>query len=283
MINDIFELYKETFSEIIRNEETVKKILSDSDNHIISIKNEDILVGISIINENVIYLLCVKKAFQNCGIGTKLLNQSEEYIFLNGFEKAVIGAGKDYIMPGIPMNNGAHNFFKKYGYLHAWGECGCYDMSLLLKDFNYNEHTIGDTINGITYRWACENDIENIIKCVTDAQESFVEYYLNKELYESSSKIRVIIAVKDDEVLGTLIISVEVLGKDLGEVGCTTTMHKYRNQGIATNMVRLGTKYLKEVGLDKAFLGYTYTDILNMYARSGYNVCMEYYMGEKML
>jgi RimJ/RimL family protein N-acetyltransferase len=58
-------------------------------------------------------------------------------------------------------------------------------------------------------------------------------------------------------------------------------MTKHQGKGIATTMVRLGTKYLKDIGLSHAFLGYTYTDILAMYRRAGYEVCMEYFMGEK--
>jgi ribosomal protein S18 acetylase RimI-like enzyme len=283
MVNEIFNLYKETLPDIIRNEETVKEILSDRNNRIISYRDGNRLVGVSIVNQNVIYLLCVDKSFQNRGIGAELLKQSENDMVSNGYDKIVIGAGKDYIMPGIPMNNGAHNFFIKYGYKHSWGDCGCFDMSQMLKDFDYNEHTIGDTINGITYRWATEDDICNIVKCVTDAEESFVKYYKNETLYEEGTKTPVIIAVKGNEVLGTLIVNVETEGKGIGSIGCTATVHKHRNKGIATNMVNLGTKYLKDMDLRIAFLGYTYTDIVNMYGRAGYKVCMEYYMGEKIL
>lgn len=283
MINDIFKLYRETLPDLVRNDETVKEILNDKNNHIIDYRDSDKLIGVSVINENVIYLLCVDKSFQRHGIGTKLLIQSEDYILSNGFDKVVIGAGNEYIMPGIPMNNGAHNFFKKYGYTHSWGDCGCFDMSQLLKDFEYNEHSIGDTINEITYRWATISDLDNIEKCVSDAQESFVSYYQNKKLYEKNTKTPVLIAIKDDEVLGTLMVCIETEGRDRGSVGCTTTVHKHRGKGIASNMVKLGTKHLKDVGLSKAFLGYTYTDIVNLYGRAGYNVCMEYYMGEKSL
>ena len=54
-------------------------------------------------------------------------------------------------------------------------------------------------------------------------------------------------------------------------------------KGIVTNMIKLGTKHLKDLGLRKAFLSYTYTDIINMYGRAGYKVSMEYYMGEKAI
>jgi len=283
MIKEIYQLYRDTLPDLIRNEEMAKNILNNKNNHIISYKDANRLIGVSVIHDNVIYLLCVDNSFQGRGIGLKLLNQSEDYIRSNGFDKVVVGAGKEFIMPGIPMNNNAHVFFEKNGYVHSWGESGCFDMSQLLVNFEYNEHSIGDAINGITYRWATLNDLDCIEKCVSDAQESFLVYYQDKKLYEKDTKTPVLIAVKDDEVLGALMVCIETEGKHIGSVGCTATVHKHRGKGIATNMVKLSTKYLKEIGLTKAFLGYTYTDIVKMYGRAGYTVCMEYYMGAKKL
>jgi GNAT superfamily N-acetyltransferase len=281
MTDEIFELFKNNFSDITRTEEIVKNILSDKENHIISYRCNGKLSAVSIINGNTVYLFCVDKAFQKQGVGTRLLLETEEYIVSKGYNKIIMGVGKKYIMPGIPMNNGAHYFFIKHGYKHSWNDCGCFDMSQLLIDFGYNEHIIGDIINGITYRWATINDLDNIVKCVSDAEKYFVRYYQDKYLYEKNTKSPVLIAVSDDKVLGTILVGIETEGKGIGSVGCTTTMHKYRNKGIATNLVKLGTKHLKDLGLKKAFLGYTYTYIINMYSRAGYKVCMEYFMGEK--
>ena len=75
--------------------------------------------------------------------------------------------------------------------------------------------------------------------------------------------------------------SLEVEGEGLGSVGCTATRPEAQGQGIATRMVQAGTQYLKDQGMKKAFLGYTYTDILRMYGRAGYTVCQEYFMAEK--
>ena len=274
--DSIFQLYKKTLPEIIRNENTVKKIINRTDNHIIYHNEDSVLAGVSVINGSVIYLICVDEAFQKQGIGSALLKKSEDYIASKGFDKVTVGAGDDYIMPGIPMNRFAHKFFMKHGYKHAWGECGCFDMSQDLAGFSQNVHSVGDIINGICYRWATENDMDGILNCVTEAHEDFVKYY-------KTTIDPVIIAVKDGVVVGTLMVGIETEGKGIGSVGCTTTMPKHQGRGIATQMVILGTKHLKDIGLQKAFLGYTYTDIVSMYARAGYMVCMEYYMGEKML
>lgn len=283
MVNEIVDLFHNNFPDIIRSEYTIREILGDITNHFICFKDKDKVVGVSVIQENVIIFFCVDESYQNQGIGTLLLKQSEAYIKSAGFHKIVVGAGKNYIMPGIPMSNNAHLFFQKRAYYHSWKDCGCFDMSLLLKDFIWNENSIGDTIKGITYRWATINDIEEIKKCVSDAEEEFLQFYESKSLYKNDINSAVLIAEKDQEVLGTLIVSREVEGPGIGSVGCTTTMKEHRNKGIATTMVRLGTKYLKDSGMTRAFLGYTYSDILSIYNRSGYAVSMEYYMGEKLL
>jgi ribosomal protein S18 acetylase RimI-like enzyme len=152
MTEEIFELYRKTLLEIRRNEEKVKTNLNDKKNHIICVREGGELVGVSVVNENTIYLLCVTPRFRNRGIGTDLLRQSEEHIHERGFDTVILGAGKDYIMPGVPMNNNAHEFFKKRGYVHAWGDCGCFDMSQTFGNFDFGENSVGDTIGGITYR-----------------------------------------------------------------------------------------------------------------------------------
>lgn len=136
MINEIYHLFKKNLPYIERSEETVKRILEDKKNQIITHRNDEGLVGVSVINDNTIYLLCVDKAFQNMGIGDSLLLQSENYIISKGFKKIVLGTGKEYIMPGVPMNDGAHMFFKKRGYIHSWGDTGC--LSFWARDRNNN-------------------------------------------------------------------------------------------------------------------------------------------------
>lgn len=280
-VDEIFDLYKKCLPFIVREESKVKEIIADKNNHIISHRVGNKLVGVSVINGNTIYLLCVKKDSRGKGIGKKLLKESENYIKLQGFDKIKLGAGKDYIMPGVPMKESAYKFFEKYGYMHSWGKTGCFDMSMNLKDFVWNKAKIGETIDGIIYRFATKEDIPQISECVSDTQKDFVQYYQEEKHYTKNTNVPVIIALDKNKVVGALIVSIETEGKDLGSVGCTATIHSHRGKGIATNMVCLGTKYLKEIGLGKAFLGYTYTDIVKMYARAGYQVCMEYFMAEK--
>jgi len=282
-INEIYDLFTTNLPEITRSEETVKRILSDEDNQIFFRKVENTLAGVSVINDNTIYLLCVDKAFQNRGIGTGLLRQSEDHIKNCNHKKITLGAGKEYIMPGVPMNNDAHNFFISRGYTHSWGDSGCLDMDMILTDYDCHDCKTGDTINDITYRWAAINDLEDVVACVTDGEENFAGFFNNNELYKEDSGTRVLIAVTAGEIAGALMVDTKAICNDTGTLNCAVTVHKHRNKGIATNLVRLGTKHLKDSGLKRSFLSYTYTEIMDIYGRVGYKVYMEYFMGEKAL
>jgi GNAT superfamily N-acetyltransferase len=283
MVNEIFKLFKSVLPEIIRSEETVMKILRDEGNRFITHREDGRLAGAAVINDNTLCLLCVETAFQRKGIGTDLLKQAESYIAARGFDKVILGAGKDYIMPGVPMNNNAHEFFIKRGYTSYWGEHGSFDMAQDLKDFTHDGNSVGDTINDVTYRWANLGDLNGILISLADNEEDFSEFYKNEDFYREGTSKRVLLAESDGEVLGTLFVGAETEREGYGSIGLTATARKHRNKGIATNLVRMGTKYLKEIGMEKAHLGYTYMDLLNLYGRGGYEVCMEYFMGEKRL
>lgn len=246
-------------------------------------------------------MLCVDKEYRHKGIGTKLLNDSEKYILENGYDEVSIGVGDDYLMPGIPMStkpydeklkedniysdatNDSYDFFSKSGYTHSWKDANCFDMRADLDKVQFPSESIGDTINGITYRFATISDIPKIVECTDDAYEEFSKYYKNEKLYASDSQKKVLIATCNNEVCGTLIISIETEAKGLGSVGCTSVSHKYRGKHIGVNMVVLGTKYLKSLGLKNGFLGYTYSRLDKMYGYAGYKICIYYDMAKKQL
>ena len=303
-MKEYYKMFKELFPYINREEGKHFEIICNENNEFFEEKTEDgKLVGFAIVNKNTILLLIVDKSYRNQGIGTKLLDKCEQSIISKGYDKVILGVGFDYLMPGVPtsekytnschenldslVNDNASSFFEKKGYDHSWGECNWFDMKMSLIKFVKNENSIGDIINGINYRWATINDLEGIIECSDDAcqyqDEKFSKYYRNEKLYDESNNQRVLVAVKDNKIVGTLIISIETEGKDLGCVGCTCVSFKETHQGIGTNMVRLGTKYLKDIGLNNASLSYTYTGLDKLYGDSGYEISTYYFMGEKRL
>ena len=283
MTDKLFALYEACFPNIIRVTDTVLKVLSFPENHIILREEEGKPIAAAVINGNVVLMLCVLPEWRGKGIGSALLEEAEAYIRANGHGEVRFCDGPEYITPGIPEYAGVWDFFKKRGYVHGWGDCECVDMKMTLADFACKEHSVGDTVNGYLYRWAELKDIPAIADCVDTAEEDFTQYYRDEALYNGKSSQRVLVAEDGDLICGTLIVSVETEQAGVGSVGCTATRYDRQGRGIATNMVKLGTKYLYDLGLPTAFLGYTYTDIVRMYGRSGYEICMKYMMAVKTL
>lgn len=302
MIHEIYHMFKRNFPFVNREEQTAIAIINNENNTIFEKRNPDNeLIGCAIVNENAILLLVVDDKYRNIGIGSELLKKCEDTIIHNGYNNVVLGVGFDYLMPGVPtskkytksvhenlcpeVNDNASTFFEKRGYAHSWNTCNCFDMKMSLKNMEDNNETIGNTINGITFRWAVIDDLDEIIECADDAcqyqEEKFSVYYRNPKLYKSDNNQKVLAAVKNNRIVGTLIVSIETEGKDLGCVGCTCVSFKESHQGIGTNLVKLGTKYLKDIGLSNASLGYTYTGLDKMYGATGYEISTYYFMGEK--
>lgn len=303
-MNEYFKMFKTNFPYISREEKILKEVISNSDNTYFEKRNDNNkLIGLAIVNKNTILLLVVDKDYRNQGIGSELLNKCENLIIKNKYNEIKLGVGFNYLMPGVPtskkytesvhenlypeINDNASNYFEKRGYTHSWGKCNCFDMKMSLSDFTKNDNSIGDTINNIYYRWATIDDLDEIIDCADDACQfqdgKFSKYYKNTALYKNDNNQKVLVAIKNNKIIGTLIISIETEGKDLGCVGCTCVSFKETHQKIGTTLVRLGTKYLKDIGLSNANLSYTYTGLDKLYGESGYEISCYYMMARKMI
>ena len=109
-MNKYYELFRKNFPFITRNEEEALNIINNPENKFIDVNDENgNLIATSIINKNTILMLCVNKEHRHKGIVTKLLNDSENYIFQKGYNEINIGVGDNYLMPGIPMATKPYN------------------------------------------------------------------------------------------------------------------------------------------------------------------------------
>lgn len=299
MKNELYEIYERNFPFIIRAKKTVLNILNNVDNIIIEHRDEhNALIGVSVINQNTILLLCVDKQHRNKGIGSRLLEASEENIKSRGYERIVIGEGFDYITPGVPaarhyfktenvdldcnIDDKAADFFEKRGYAHL-RNCDFFDMKFDLSELNSEEYNVGDNIDGITYKWAVLDELSGICACTDDAFREFTQFYQWEKLYDTGNDSRVLIAVMNGEVVGTLIVGIEDSDKNIGSIGCTTVRPAYRGKHIAVNLVTIGTRYLRDIGMKEAFLSYTYSGLEHLYGYAGYKICVYYMMAEKRI
>lgn len=301
MLNELIVLFRRNFPFVVREEATVRDILGNKECKIIEKRNvQNSLIGAVVVHNNTILMLCVDKEYRNRGIGSELLAEAERIIKEAGYEEITVGAGYDYLMPGVPtgkryvdavnerlyegLDDSASTFFENRGYTHSW-DCNCFDMRFPLSEFTKEEYKVGDTIDGICYRFATEADAELVFACTDAAYEEFTQYYKNEALYYGVGKQnpKVLIATDGDEVIGTLMVSLETEGKGLGSVGCTTVRPSHQGRHIGVNMVTIGTKYLKDAGMKEAYLGYTYSGLDHMYGYAGYKVCIYYMMAKKQL
>ncbi len=297
-MREVYKLFRETLPYIVRDEEKVLRILENPDNKIIEERNEEQkLIGVSVIHKNIILLLCVEEKYRNQGLGSRLLKKSEEAIKDAGYSEVIVGAGDDYLAPGVPtskqyapaeneqlderVNEIASRFFEKRGYQHSW-DCNCFDMKFPLCEFSKNEHSVGDVIDGIQYRFATIEDLADVCECTNAAWEEFTGWYQNEFLYTENDSSRVLVATDGERVVGTLIVDREAKS-GLGSVGCTTVHPEYQGRHIAVNMVTLGTKYLKDVGMKEAYLSYTYSGLDHMYGYAGYKIFVYFMMAKKKL
>lgn len=298
MYQELFELYKRNLPFIVRDRETVLHILQNEGNTIIEHRDEqNKLAGVSVVNQNTILLLCVDAKHRRQGIGTKLLNESEEVVRRGGYDRIVAGNGFDYIMPGVPtskryfpaeneelypgLDESASDFFTKKGYTHAWN-CNCFDMRFPLKRFDREECRVGDTIDGVTYRWATLADLPGICACTDDAFSDFTGFYRDENLYAADGGSKVLLAVLEGEIAGTLIVEPGG-GNQPGSIGCTTVKHAFQGRHIAANLVTIGTKHLRDIGVKDAYLSYTYSGLDHLYGCAGYRICVYFMMAEKAL
>lgn len=301
MINEWIDLFRRNFPFIVREDATVRNILENKECKVIEKRNgQNVLIGSAVVHNNTILMLCVDQEYRNKGIGSELLSKAEQAVRDAGFEEVTVGAGYDYLMPGVPtskrytdavnerlyegLDAAASEFFEKRGYTHSW-DCNCFDMRFPLSEFVTEEYNVGDTVEGICYRFATEEDAEKVYACTDAAYEEFTQYYKNEELYRGEGKQnpKVLIATDGEEVVGTLFVNLETEGEGLGSVGCTTVKPSHQGRHIGVNMVTIGTKYLKDAGMKEAYLGYTYTGLDHMYGYAGYKICVYYMMAKKSL
>jgi len=295
-VKELYELFCRCLPFAVREEAHARALLSAEENRVFTQWNEEgKLIGAAVVHKNNILLLCVEEACRGQGIGSQLLEKAEAHIRAAGFDSITVGAGEDYLVPGVPgrspavkgdglpaaagerLGDGAVTFFEKRGYTNSWG-CCCFDMRMDMADF-----ILLSPMESVIFRWAEKKDMPGVLACTDDACEEFTRYYRNEALYTGESSQRVLIAEENGSVVGTLIVSFETEAPGLGSVGCTTVRSDRQGNGIATHMVNAGTQMLKKAGLQNAFLGYTYTGLDKMYGASGYHICCHYFMAQKTL
>lgn len=280
MKSQICQIFKQCFPSLIIEERLFYEKLGFDSNHIITIKEDNCLVGFSLINKNALLLLCVIEQYRNQGYGSKLLMDSEEYIKEQGYNEIILGCGKNYLFQGVPydMENEqkVYLFFKKRGYKADWESV---DMTMELDSFSVETAQIEKPIEYVSLRYANVKDQSHLIEAVAEVEPSWCQYY---RLTEDP----ILLACHKEEIIGFCILSTDSFFKNsisdkVGGISCLGVIPSARRQGIGMYLAAVGTEELKRMGCTTAYIGYTYLE--EWYGNLGYQTFLRFWMGVKQV
>lgn len=271
-IQEMLDMYNSSFNLI----KTTKKVfierllLKSKDTVIFCEYDGNKIIGFSIVNKNAIMLLCVDEKYKGSGIGSQLLQASETEIKKN-YDKVNLGCGETYLIPGVPVDTKSNysEWFLTRGYKQTWTS---FDMLIDLKTQNYVLE------NSLTIRKANAEDLNTIIKVAEEA-------YGDSEVYKKQNINNVYVAIKDNEIIGLVIIEPNkclypLSIKNCGIFGCICIKKEYRKHGYGMELLKYALIELQKQN-DYCHIGYTYLDW--WYKKVGATKYIEYTMCEKDL
>ena len=235
-------------------------------------KEDNEICAFAIVEDFAIRLICVIPSKQGKGIGTKLISDIEEYAQNRGFEKIITGGGSSKLFIGAISES--WEFFEKQGFASI-GKCN--EMILKLEDFQLDKLTLhGSDI--AEYGWF-DGNLEDIMSAVSLVNENWVQYFTNpKNIY---------VAKVNGEIASFCLVDINCQNYltdkycKVGMPGCVGTVPKFRNKGIALEMVARATEYLKMQGMNVSFI--FFTGVAEWYEKIGYRSFLLEYFGVKQL
>ena len=116
MKNELYELYKQCFPTSQLSKEIFLDVVDYDKSNIILAQEHCHIVGVSIVDKNVIRFMCVDPQMQNRGFGKELLKRSEDAILSDGYEEAII-CKSDIVLDNKNVDELlTAEFFIKHGY-----------------------------------------------------------------------------------------------------------------------------------------------------------------------
>ena len=232
----------------------------------------DEICAFAIIEDFAIRLMCVIPSKQKQGIGTKLISEIEKYALDKGFDTIITGGVASKLFIGATSES--WGFFEKKGFVSVGG---CDEMFLNLEDFQMDQLELhgSDTAE---YGWFNGN-IEDIKTAVSLVDESWTQYFSDPE--------KIYVAKVNGEVASFCLVDIncqnyltDKYGK-IGMPGCVGTVPRFRDKGIALEMVARVTDYLKSQGMNISFI--YFTGVSKWYEKIGYRTFLSEYFGVKKL
>ena len=171
MVEEFYDLYKKCFKDkSITFDEFEERLDFDNANVLCNFDKEGLLNGFVVVRENHIGLLCVDPKDRNKGIGSLLLEQAEQMIEKNGYEKVYLGykVNKKGVVDDFPAPyNKKHEFFRNKLYKN---KSLTYDISIKIPDKEVidNDFEIINTIESAASRIAIFRVLQYVDKNIYD-------------------------------------------------------------------------------------------------------------------
>ena len=235
-------------------------------------KEDNEICAFAIVEDFAIRLICVIPPKQGHGIGTKLISDIEKHAGDRGFDKLITGGVSSRLFIGAISES--WGFFAKQGFVSV-GKCD--EMILKLVDFQLVKLALhGSDI--AEYGWF-DGDLEDIRSAVSLVDENWTQYFINPE--------NIYVAKVNGEIASFCLVDINCQNyltdkyRKVGMPGCVGTVPKFRNKGIALEMVARVTEYLKDQGMDVSFI--FFTGVAKWYEKIGYRTFLSEYFGVKQL
>lgn len=266
------DIYNRCFPQFYLTYDNFEEFLIHEDTKIFDCEADGQLVGFAIVEAFAIRLICVEPKKQRLGYGTKLLTEVEKYLIAEKNERIITGGVSSKLFIGAVSES--LGFFLKNGF-ETVGQCD--EMLMKLEEFKYNEGDFrGHKI--AKYGWY-QGDIDKLHAAVASVDETWVRFF--------DEKSHVYAAMVGDEIASFCLVDLDtknyltnVHGR-VGMPGCVGTVPKFRNQGIAIEMIARATEYLKQQQMDLSFI--FFTGVADWYKKLGYEIFLTEYFCEKKL
>ncbi len=222
-------------------------------------------------HEGTIPLVIVRPENQRQGIGRALQAAAVERLRQLGVAEIQLGHGPFW--PGIPIDlPGAVDFFKACGWVFRET---AYDLTQDLIDYQTPPGILERVADqGIEFRQASQGDIGAILELEDRVFPYWAEFF---HLTADAGQYMNILGAWDGEkAVGALLLEAtpnhwqQLLGDDMGTIGCVGVDDAYQERGIGVAMTARASEILKAKGVRQCHVGWT--DLLTFYGRLGYTV-----------
>ena len=228
--------------------------------------------GFAVIESFALRLICVEPGYQRRGIGSALLEEAESYVSRKGFDKLLTGGISSKFLIGA--DKAAEGFFEKKGF-RCTGSCD--ELMLRLDGYTFDESSFRGH-ECAEYGWY-SGSMDKLYKAVSEVNESRTKFFVGHE--------HIFTATVGGETASFCLVDTDVTNYlsdnfvRVGTPGCVGTVPKFRDRGIAIEMIARVTQYLKDCGMDISFI--YFTGIADRYKKLGYEAFMTEMFMEKQL